>query len=118
MSIVDDIDWSSELVKAISQHAKLLWEASQRVVESGVSDYPVLIAYLDGVDWCPTVLPGYPASNGWSFAITNLDEMVEIGAISENAGIMLKMIGTRERDAFQVFNAETPKVNLRTFKVP
>lgn len=117
MSFLQEFEWPRELEVAIRQHAKTLGAASRRVTESGVSDYPVIMAYLDGVDWCPVVLQGSPATNGWSFAITSIEEMVRRGAVSEQAGEMMKM-GGGSKDDFRVFNVEIPKINLRRFSIP
>ena len=112
-----EFEWPTELVDAVTKNAAVLGAATNRVIDSGVSDHPILIAYLDGVDSYPVVLAASAATNGWNFAITHVEEMVARGSVSEQAGGMMKM-GGKSKDDFKVFNVEIPKINVRRFPIP
>ncbi|MBA7499074.1 hypothetical protein ES704_01814 [subsurface metagenome] len=108
---------TKKLAKAIESHYSLLQNASIKFFNAGVSSYPIIIAYIDGVDWRSTFIYGSTATLGWNFAITDLEYMKDVGAISERSYDFLKQFFRDPEKYFHVFNAEIPTVNLRPFPI-
>lgn len=105
----------NELLQAIKIHTVQMQEVSLGIMKNNISKYPMIIAYWDGIKWCPTFIQGSSLTSGWSFAITYLEEMVEIGAISTNAFNILKSMYKDPEKYFNVFNVEIERISIMNF---
>ena len=114
----DEIEWPAELVDAIATHARELERVWLTALNQGPSRFPLLLAFMDGVDWCPIAVPASASTHGWSFALTCVEDMVENGAISAQAGDLLCTWHGTPDQAFYVFNVEMTRVNMKRFQLP
>ncbi len=108
-------DWPDELLLSIELYSTMFEKECKKILRNKKGDLPVILAYLEGVDWCRKIVDANSMTHGWNFAITTIKEMVKVGAVSERAG---KTFGSLFRDPqryFHVFNVEIPKVNFRIF---
>jgi len=112
---VNTFEWPKELLVAIELYSKLFEEECKKMLRSNKSELPIILSYLEGIDWCRRIVAGNSASYGWNFAITTLEEMVKIGVISEKVGTAMKQLSKDPAKHFHVFNAEVTNVNLRFF---
>ena len=65
----------------LNKFKRILNEAVQTVQDQGVSNYPILVAFRDGIQLGLPIVESGPTGANWSYNISTLEEFVTKGLI-------------------------------------